>query len=73
MQITITYAVGSWDTPDSRPNVSSNLDMGKGILGVLLHPAARSVCMVVTASNTEQLASTGIVDDIQEYKVYSLQ
>lgn len=41
--------------------------LGKTILGVIVHPTARSLSMVVDTQNMEQLATTGVTDHINEY------
>ena len=49
------------------PNACSNLVMGRAILGVLLHPAARSLSMVVGLDNLEQVTNTGVTEKVNEY------
>ena len=58
----IACFVNAWD--NVLPNSVSNFEMGKALLGVVVHPAARSLSMVVTPENMDQLAKTGITDNV---------
>ena len=58
----IACLVTAWD--NVLPNSVSNFEMGKALLGVVVHPAARSLSMVVTPENMDQLAKTGVTDNV---------
>lgn len=70
MQFGITCFVKPWDTPKFPPGSVSNVAVGKALLGTILHPAAKSISMVVTPDNLEKLTTTGIVDTVNPYSVF---
>lgn len=57
-----------WDkeTGDN-PAAVSNIQMGRALLGTIVHPAARSLSMMVQPQDLEKLATTGVIDSVTVY------
>ena len=54
------------DAEDLPPGGCSNVAMGRAILGVLLHPAARGLSMMATPDNLEQITNTGVTEKVYD-------
>ncbi len=52
-----------WDNPTVPPGLTfsrtDNVTMGKGLLGVIVHPNSKNVVLDVTVENVEKLAKDG--------------
>ena len=63
MQVVVGLLVLPWDAekPKLGPGFEAvfNVEMGKALLGVALHPAAKGLCMKVEAKDLEKLATEG--------------
>ena len=66
MQFVISTFVTPWDNPTVPPAVASfphcdNIEMGKALLGVVIHPNAKGESMQVVPDTLKKLAENGIV------------
>lgn len=55
----INSLVRPWDNIIPAPNVVSNVEMGKALLGVIVNPTAKGISMTVGAQDLEKLAADG--------------
>ncbi len=59
MQYVISCLVTPWDDSTVPTASIDNVTMGKGLLGVTLHPSSKGAVMNITPDNVEQVATTG--------------
>lgn len=59
MQVKIGTFVCPWDNVIPGPNIVSNVEMGKALLGVIVNPTAKGISMTVGAQDLEKLAADG--------------
>ena len=55
--------VGPWDNPTPPPGINmphtDNIEMGKGLLGLVLHPNSKGESMKVVPDSLKKLAENG--------------
>ena len=64
----IAYPTRQWD--NLPPGAISNIEMGKCLLGIIVHPTAKGLSMVIHRGNMEQVAETGVTDNVCNVLLY---